>query len=110
MGKVPMGPEYRFQCSDGYAYTSPVGIYKPNAYGLYDMLGNIWEWVADCWNPHYQGAPTDGSTWTKGDCDAHPSKGGSYGNAAFSAFVSMRAPRDADYVGHSWGFRVMRVE
>jgi formylglycine-generating enzyme required for sulfatase activity len=110
MGDVPMGPDYRFQCSDGYAYTSPVGAYKPNAFGLYDMLGNIWEWVGDCWSENYNGAPADGSTWTAGDCDAHPSRGGSYGNAVFSAFVGMRAPRDADYRGHSWGFRVARTD
>jgi formylglycine-generating enzyme required for sulfatase activity len=110
MGDVPMGPKYRFQCSDGYAYTSPVGHYRPNAFGLYDMQGNIWEWTADCLNATYQGAPADGSTWTTGDCDAHPSRGGSYGNAAFSSFIGIRAPRDADYRGHSWGFRVVRLD
>jgi sulfatase modifying factor 1 len=110
MGDVPMGPDYRFQCSDGYAYTSPVGIYRPNGFGLYDMFGNIWEWVADCWNSNYQGAPTDGSTWLAGDCDGHPSRGGSFGNAVFSAFAGVRVQRDADYRGHSWGFRVARVD
>ena len=105
---APSGPEYRFQCSDGYAYTSPVGHYKPNPWGLYDMQGNIWEWTADCQNPNYEGAPADGSTWTTGDCDARPSRGGSYGNAAQSAYAGIRAPRHASYVGHSWGFRVVR--
>jgi formylglycine-generating enzyme required for sulfatase activity len=107
---APSGPEYRFQCSDGYAYTSPVGTYKPNPWGLYDMQGNIWEWTADCWNNNYQGAPTDGSTWTTGDCDARSSRGGSYGNAAFSSYAAVRAPRHATYVGHSWGFRVVRTD
>jgi formylglycine-generating enzyme required for sulfatase activity len=110
MGDVPMTPKYRFQCSDGYAYTSPVGHYRPNPWGLYDMFGNIWEWTADCLNMNYQGAPRDGSTWTAGDCDAHPSRGGSYGNAAFSAFAGIRAPRDSDYRGHSWGFRLVRLD
>jgi len=110
MGEVPMGPDYRFQCSDGYAYTSPVGTYRPNAFGLYDMFGNIWEWVADCWNPNYEGAPTDGSTWLAGDCDGHPSRGGSYGNAVFAAYAGIRVQRDADYQGHSWGFRVVRLD
>ena len=108
LGNVPTGPEYRFQCSDGYAWTSPVGTYKPNPFGLYDMFGNIWEWAADCWNDNLKGAPVDGSTWKAGDCDAHPSRGGSYGNAVFSTYAGVRAPRDADYVGHSWGFRVVR--
>jgi len=107
---APSGPDYRFQCSDGYAFTSPVGNYKPNAWGLYDMQGNIWEWTADCWNDNYSGAPVDGSTWTAGDCDARSSRGGSYGNAVFSTYVAVRAPRHASYVGHSWGFRVVRMD
>jgi formylglycine-generating enzyme len=105
---IPSGPEYRFQCSDGYAYTSPVGTYRPNPFGLYDMFGNIWEYTADCWNDNYQGAPADGSTWMMGDCDAHPSRGGSFGNAVFSTYAGVRVVRDADYHGHSWGFRVAR--
>lgn len=107
-GNVPMGDEYRFQCSDGYAFTSPVGTYKANPWGLYDMQGNIWEWTSDCWNESYAGAPNDGSTWTQGDCDARPSRGGSWGNAAFSAMAGIRTPRAAGFVGHSWGFRVVR--
>ena len=45
------------------ARTAPVGSFRPNAFGLYDMHGNLWEWVADCWNRSYAGAPTDGGAW-----------------------------------------------
>jgi formylglycine-generating enzyme required for sulfatase activity len=55
-------------CNDGYAYTSPAGHFKPNAFGLYDVAGNAWQWTQDCYHDSYSGAPSDGSAWTTGDC------------------------------------------
>jgi sulfatase modifying factor 1 len=52
-------------CNDGYAYTSPAGTFAANGFGLYDMLGNAWQWTADCWNPSYARAPPDGTARTR---------------------------------------------
>ncbi|WP_375327975.1 SUMF1/EgtB/PvdO family nonheme iron enzyme [Microcystis sp. BLCC-F210] len=59
--------------------TTPVGQFPPNAFGLYDMHGNVWEWCADTWHDNYDGAPTDGSAWIeKGNDNFSPLRGGSW--------------------------------
>ena len=91
-------------CSDGVGErTAEVGRYQPNRYGLYDMHGNLSEWVQDCWNNSYAGAPTDGSAWTSGDCSLRVRRGGSWHlNAWFlrsaSRYVFSRTYR-ADHLG-----------
>src|ERR1700739_4094470 len=63
------------ECRDGYAFTSPVGSFPPNQFGLYDMLGNVWQWTEDCWNDDYKGAPSDGSSWQIGNCGRRAMRG-----------------------------------
>ena len=58
----PISPQAH-KCHDGYYQTSPVGRFRPNTFGLYDMHGNIWEWVQDAYHPNYREAPADGRAW-----------------------------------------------
>lgn len=92
---------------DGKA-TAPVRSFAPNPFGLYDMLGQVFEWTRDCWNPSYAGAPADGSAWMTGDCAVHPSRGGSWNLDARISRAGQRARDDHDYQGNMVGFRVAR--
>ena len=65
-------------CDDAYKNTAPVGSYTANGFGLYDVLGNVFEWTQDCWHEDYSGAPSDGSAWESGDCSGPVLRGGSW--------------------------------
>ena len=58
-----------------------MGSYEANGFGLHEVLGNVWEWVQDCWSNSYHGAPRDGSAWTSGDCGRRVLRGGSWVDA-----------------------------
>jgi formylglycine-generating enzyme required for sulfatase activity len=58
--------------------TSAVGSFKPNEFGLFDMAGNVWQWVQDCYHDNYNEAPIDGSAWASGDCSSRVVRGGSW--------------------------------
>ncbi len=92
--------------------TLPVGAFAPNAYGLYDVHGNVREWAEDCWHSNYQGAPTDGSSWmaaSDGDCFLAVLRGGSWGGSPGTLRSASRS-RDVRGLRVSYiGFRVARV-
>ena len=96
------------QCNDGYVYSAPVGSFAPNSFGLYDMLGNVFEWVQDCWHADYGGAPADGSAWLSGDCSQHDMRGGSWFTAAPNVSVAARNRFEEGYRSNSVGFRIVR--
>lgn len=94
-------------CDDTYLYTAPVGMRAPNAWGLHDMIGNVWEWVADCWTPNHDALPTDGSPVTDGFCGESPLRGGAYGTGPLFTRSSVRGGPDPLTARQSWiGFRV----
>ncbi|WP_419939799.1 formylglycine-generating enzyme family protein [Candidatus Palauibacter sp.] len=96
-------------CSDGYEYTAPVGSFAPNAFGLYDVLGNVYEWTQDCWNGSYAGAPADGSAWQSGDCGRRVLRGGSWGFSWNNLRSANRSRDISDDRGNSVvGLRVAR--
>ncbi len=97
-----------FSCKDGFAETAPVGSLKPNALNLYDMHGNVWEWVQDCWNGNYQSAPSDGSAWTKGNCSLRVIRGGSWAAEVNGLRSADRGWNRPNAGSNSIGFRVAR--
>jgi len=73
-----------------------VDAFAPNAFGLYGMLGNAWEWTADCWHLSYVGAPQDGRPWTSGACSEHVLRGGSWDNLPLFVRSAARSPGASD--------------
>ncbi len=90
--------------------TSPVGLFKPNGFGLYDMSGNAWEWVNDCYHNNYDKAPLDGSAWVTGSCYSHVLRGGSWNNLPDRLTVSYRAQNSSNYHYSNTGFRLVRED
>ncbi len=102
-------PEHFFLCPDGYVYTAPVGRFIPNAFGLYDMLGNAWEWVGDCWNENYVGAPGT-PAYRDGDCSRRVARGGGWVNDPHNVRAAGRSGVVTGYRYYVLGFRVARTD
>jgi formylglycine-generating enzyme required for sulfatase activity len=94
--------EYRWQ-------TVPVNSFRPNPWGLYQVHGNVYDWVEDCWNESYRGAPTDGSAWTSGDCDRRVIRGGSWGSDPMNLRAAGRGRIATATRVNGFGFRVART-
>ena len=88
--------------------TSAVGAFRPNAFGLFDTSGNAAEWVEDCWNAGYKGAPATGAAWTSGQCQLRVLRGGAFGTKAAAARSAARFRYDRDVRYYTNGFRVAR--
>lgn len=87
--------------------TRPVGGKAPNPWGLFDVYGNVWEWVQDCWHPDYNGAPGDSRVWSGGECSHRVVRGGGWDTPAEQAGSAVRGSYRADDSDANTGFRVV---
>lgn len=97
-----------YGAADGYNFTSPAGRFPANAFGVYDMHGNVYEWTADCYTENYVGAPSDGSAWLTEDCKVQRLRGNDWGEAPVFSRSGNRNAAYADARGDWLGFRVAR--
>ena len=96
-------------CTDGRVFTAPVGTFGANGFGLFDVLGNVDEWVEDCWHDNYRGAPSDGRAWTSGvDCERRVLRGGSWQGGSAGLRSTNREGEFDTFSFIDAGFRVAR--
>ena len=89
---------------------APVGSFRPNAFGIFDMEGNVWEWVEDIWHDSYEGAPADGSAWLRaGDATYRVIRGGAWHNETELIRAAIRFKRHRKVQFDTLGFRVART-
>lgn len=98
-----------FDCEVDGDGTAPVGSVEPNPFGLYDVLGNVWEWTEDCWNDDYHGAPDDGSAWRSGYCSYRVLRGGSWYWDEPPSGAGVRGWSRIGFRARNVGFRVART-
>jgi formylglycine-generating enzyme required for sulfatase activity len=106
--ETPLG-EYAWFVANSEQQPHPVGTRKANPFGLYDMYGNVSEWVDDCAHDGYRGAPSDGSAWTSGNCMRRVVRGGSWIDRASSLRSANRDWFNSDQGRDSLGLRVARA-
>ena len=89
--------------------TVPVKSFNQNPWGLYQVHGNVWEWVEDCWNGNYNAAPSDGSAWIAGDCNKRVLRGGSWHDNPWNVRSAIRIWEGTGKRTLNFGFRVART-
>ena len=101
--------EYAWYSENSGGKTHPVGEKKYNVFGLYDVHGNVWEWVEDCYHKSYDGAPPDGSAWTNGKCPTRVGRAGSCYLTPQNLRSAGRYESNTDLRLNDLGFRVGRT-
>jgi formylglycine-generating enzyme required for sulfatase activity len=98
--------QYAWYHANSNSKTHTAATKKPNAFGLFDMYGNVWEWTQDCRNANYIGAPTEGDAWTAGDCGLRILRGGSWASGTSFTRAAVRSWFATSVRFDSSGFRV----
>ena len=108
--EVVEGKANCFDCGSSQAgqFTAPVGMFEANAFGVYDMAGNVREWIQDCKTRNYENAPSDGSAVESEGCTARIVRGGSFASPSNKLRSSARDSGAADARFDDLGFRVAR--
>jgi formylglycine-generating enzyme len=96
-------------CSDGFVYTSPVGHFEPNAFGVYDTIGNVWEWTQDCYAEKYDERIRDGSAFETAYCGRRVLRGGCWASGPADARVARRNQYQPGVRESLVGFRLART-
>jgi len=102
---IPWSPA---ACSDTFAGVAPVGRFAANAFGLHDVIGNVWEWIADCYAMPYPATPVDGSAQVALGCDRRGTRGGGWRTQISRQSFSFRGRDPADLLSQIFGFRIAR--
>jgi formylglycine-generating enzyme required for sulfatase activity len=109
MAKARFGWPTAHRCRDGYLYTAPVGTFRPNTFGVHDLLGNVSEWIQDCYHESYDGAPSDEEVWMTSNCRERMLRGGSWTAPPPKARSAARNRRSPSFRDSDLGFRVVRA-
>jgi formylglycine-generating enzyme required for sulfatase activity len=105
---LPANAAY-MNCSDGYPFTAPVGSFAANAFGLYDMIGNVWEWTEDCFYGDYATASADSAARADATCTSRSVRGGDWFSSEASLRPAVRAKANVQAHHDDIGFRVVRT-
>jgi len=92
-----------------YPGPAPVGSFAPNLFGLYEMVGNVAQWVEDCYHPNYEDAPMDGSPWISDNCNHRVLRGGNWDDEPDEQRSAARFELATDGEHSPLGFRVART-
>ncbi|MCU0759419.1 MAG: formylglycine-generating enzyme family protein [Steroidobacteraceae bacterium] len=95
-------------CDDGFATVAPVGSLAPNAFGLHDMIGNVWEWIEDCYEMPYSATPADGSAQLTRGCERRGSRGGGWRSVISRQTPTFRGRDPEALTSQIFGFRIAR--